>query len=552
MKIRKLLPVLLLLAACSCGGSAEGGPGSATVFSLGTINRIDSLNPFVLTEPQAFTVADLVFPELVSYAGKDGTAVVGDWASSWRSSKDGRLWRFTLRPGKWSDGQPLTAEDAVWTFRTELRYKSGPTALVAGPLAGISAVSAPDPHTFVIRYRYPVGDALAQLASVWILPAHVWRTHVGDDGRDLKAFLPEQSLPMVAGGPYTVTRYDETRTTVLKANPGFYGARPSLKAIAITFYTNTDSLISDLRDGRVDATDQIPATTVAAVRQMKSIHLVSSPDSTVVAMLVNSNPRKHKNRELLDTRVREAISLALDRPGLVSVPFRGDARVWGNWVAPYSGNWADPSLATPDHDVDKANGILDSLGFERGSNGIRGVPATTGAHSQPAHAMSYPFAVPGDLPFNGSRAASEIAQDLRRIGIAIHEVDTGDTAAAYAYYLGPGTSYQTADLGLWYYIGYIDPSYILQFPSTGQLGNYNDTGFSDPAFDALYAQQLRTVNQSARRAIVYRMEHIIAERMPYIPLVATGGSMAYVGDWHGLNPSLYGWKSFFQQLRDGS
>ena len=60
------------------------------------------------------------------------------------------------------------------------------------------------------------------------------------------------------------------------------------------------------------------------------------------------------------------------------------------------------------------------------------------------------------------------------------------------------------------------------------------------------------MNQSARRAIVYRMEHIIAERMPYIPLVATGGSMAYVGDWHGLNPSLYGWKSFFQQLRDGS
>ena len=188
------------------------------MLGLGTINRIDSLNPFVLTEPQAFTVADLVFPELVSYAGKDGTTVVGDWASSWHSSRGGRLWRFTLRPGTWSDGKPLTAGDAVWTIRTELRYRSGPTALVAGALAGITGVSAPNSHTLVIRYRNPVGDALAQLASVWILPAHVWKTHLGDNGRDLKTFRPDQSLPMVAGGPYTVTKYDETGTTVLKQN----------------------------------------------------------------------------------------------------------------------------------------------------------------------------------------------------------------------------------------------------------------------------------------------------------------------------------------------
>src|SRR5262249_31382661 len=162
------------------------------------------------------------------------------------------------------------------------------TALVAGALAGISAVSAPDPHTFVVRYRHPVGDALAQLASVWILPEHVWKAHLGNHGRDLKTFLPEQSLPMVARGPYTATRSDETGPTVLKANPGFYGARPHLKAIAITFYTNTDSLISDLRSGQIDATDQLPATSVAAVRRMKGVHLVPSPDSTVVAMLVNS------------------------------------------------------------------------------------------------------------------------------------------------------------------------------------------------------------------------------------------------------------------------
>jgi ABC-type transport system substrate-binding protein len=70
-------------------------------------------------------------------------------------------------------------------------------------------------------------------------------------------------------------------------------------------------------------------------------------------------------------------------------------------------------------------------------------------------------------------------------------------------------------------------------------------------YDALYAEQAHTVDQSARRAIVYRMEHLLAAKLPYIPLVATGGSMAYVGNWRSFNPALYGWKAFFEQLRGG-
>ena len=104
--------------------------------------------------------------------------------------------------------------------------------------------------------------------------------------------------------------------------------------------------------------------------------------------------------------------MAVDRNSLVAVPFRGDARTWGNWVAPYSGVWADPSIKPQPYDPAQANAILDRLGYTRGSNGIRTVPATNGRYPQPAHPMSYPFAVPGDLPFDGSRAESVIAADL--------------------------------------------------------------------------------------------------------------------------------------------
>ena len=544
------LALSLVAVAGACGGG--GGSSPSALFSLGTVNRIDSLNPFVLTEPQAFTVADLVYPELVSYAGADGTRIVGDWASSWRISDGGRVVRFRLRPGSWSDGRPLTAADAVWTIRTELRYKSGGAGLVAAPLAGIRAVSAPDPHTLVIRYARPVGNALAQLASVWILPEHVWKYQTGNHGRDLRSYPVEQHLPMVAGGPYTVTRYSETGTTVLRANPGFYGPKPSVRAVAISFYTNAVSVVAALRQGDVTAIDQVPDTATDGVRRMHGVRLAASPDATVVPILVNSNPAKKRDRELLDPRVRQAISLAVNRRALVSVPFRGDARPWGNWIPPYSGSWVDPSIKPTQYDPERANSILDSLGYTRGADGTRIVPATSGRYAQPAHPMSYPFAVPGDLPFDGDRAESQIAQDLRRVGIAIHEVSSGDTSASYAYYQGPKGTYQNSDLGIWYYVAYIDPTYTLQFPTTAQWSDYNDTGFSDPAYDRLFTVQGRTVNQTARRAIVWRMERILAARLPYIPLVATGGYMAYASRWQHVNPALYGWKSFFEQLRSSS
>ncbi len=545
-----LLFVFVIVAAAGCGGGNSST--STKIFSLGTVNVIDSLNPFVLTEPQAFTVANLVYPQLLTYGGKDGTALQGDWASSWNSSNAGRTWTFHLRPGKWSDGKPLTSADAVWTIKTEMRYANGGSALVASALAGVNAVSAPDAHTLRISYSRPVGNALAQLSTVWILPAHVWRSQTGNHGLDLKAYNVANNLPMVAGGPYTVTQYAEKGTTVLRANPNFYGPKPAAKAVAITYYTNPVSMLAALRSGDLSAVDQVPSDTVGIVRKMSGVKAPSSPDWTVIPILFNSNPAKPRNRELLDPRVREAIDLGVSRSQLIDVPFRGQARAWANWVAPYSGSWVDPSIKPPAYDPQKANQILDALGYKRGSNGVRVVPATTGKYAQPAHQMSYPFAVPGDLAFDGSRAEQVIARDLAKIGIAIHEVDTGDTAASYTYYSGPNGKYTNYDMGIWYYIGYVDPTYILQFPTKAQWDNYSDTGYANPAYDRLFDLQSRMVNQQARKAVVWKMERIIDRDKPYLPLLATGGTMAYTTVWTGVNPNVYGYKGFFEQARPAS
>ena len=356
-----------MLVVAGCGGASAGSKGSAagaTIFNVGTNSRIDSLNPFVLTEPEAYAVDDLVYPQLVSYGGPHGKTIVGDWASSWSDARGGRVWTFHLRPGKWSDGVALTAADAAWTIETELHFALGPAALVAGALTGISKVSAPDPRTLVITYGTPIGNVLAELEQVWILPKHAWISRLGHKGSGLKTYPISERLPMVAGGPYTVTQYNETGTTILKRNPYFYGPKPSVSAVALTFYTDSDAMLLALRQGQIGAIDSVPFVGLSALRSMAGVHTVTVPGATVVPLLFNSNPAKRHDRELLSPQVRAALSMAVNRSALIRVVFDGDAQPWGNWISAYSGRWADPAIGPPTFDPARANAILNALGHE--------------------------------------------------------------------------------------------------------------------------------------------------------------------------------------------
>jgi peptide/nickel transport system substrate-binding protein len=160
-----LVAVLVTAAGCGGGSSGTGGGGNSGevkqggIFTIGTTNYIDTLNPFNYIESQAVTAYTEVFPSLIQY-GPGLKEIVPDYATSWSSSADGLTWTYKLVPGgKWSDGQPLTANDAVWTINTILKYQSGPTAVLASALAHVTSADAPDDNTLVVHYDKPVGNA---------------------------------------------------------------------------------------------------------------------------------------------------------------------------------------------------------------------------------------------------------------------------------------------------------------------------------------------------------------------------------------------------------
>src|SRR2546421_5498786 len=158
----------LILATTGCGGSkstssnsnSSSSSGSGT-FRLGTASGIDSLNPYVAFNQDAYSTFEYIYPILVQYDSNLHYAPF--FAKSWHASKDGKTWTFKTQPNaKWSDGKPLTAADAAWTINTDLKYANGATANVAGLVAHITHASAPNATTLVVHYKQAAGNVLGQ------------------------------------------------------------------------------------------------------------------------------------------------------------------------------------------------------------------------------------------------------------------------------------------------------------------------------------------------------------------------------------------------------
>ena len=115
---------VLAVAACSSGGSGSSGGSTVKqggVFRMGTSSTIDSLNPFIAFQSDAYSTFEYIYPFLDQYNTK--LQFVGDFARSWQESPDGKTWTFRTQPNaKWSDGKPLTAADAAWTFSTIMKF----------------------------------------------------------------------------------------------------------------------------------------------------------------------------------------------------------------------------------------------------------------------------------------------------------------------------------------------------------------------------------------------------------------------------------------------
>ncbi|MDX6407683.1 MAG: peptide/nickel transport system substrate-binding protein [Gaiellaceae bacterium] len=530
MRKRRLAAVAIaasvLAVAFGASLTRSSAAKSGGTFRIGTSSRIDSLNPYVAFNQDAYSTFEYIYPFLIQYDAAN-LRYAPDFAVSWKASKDGKTWTFKTRENaKWSDGKPLTAADAAWTINADIKYKDGGAANAAGLIAHIKGASAPNPTTLVVRYVAAAGNVLGQFQQFAILPKHIWSKYTGHKGADLKTF--SNKAPVVGAGPFKLVKFTKDSIALFQRNDSFYGPKPQADGFGLRMFSNDDALVTALKSHEIDAIEDVPGTAIATLQKAGfAVKAVPGVDQT--DFIINSNPKKPKNRELLNLKLREAFDHAIDRNRIVRVVFLGKAKPGVSIIPPATGEWHNTGLKPVSFDLSQANKILDGLGYKKGAGGIR---------KANGHAMSYQVIAPTDVS-SVDRTFQIIQSDFRKIGVKLAQKAL-DSSAAFDAITAPGTKYLNFDLAMWDWVALMDPDFMLSVVTCSQFGGWSDSGFCDKKYDRMYNQQQLTPDQGKRRQVVWDMQTYLYAKRPYLWLAAQDHVSAVSPKWTGLVHSPQG------------
>jgi peptide/nickel transport system substrate-binding protein len=539
------LVTVALLAACGGGESTTpggGGDSAATggaetaaikeggIFRLGTTSNPDSMNPFVGFSALSYILWTETYPTLVQY--DTDYKITGDWADSWTTSSDGKVWTFKVKSnGSWSDGKPITAADAAFTGNLVIKYGEGPAAMMAPFIAHSTNFEAPDPTTLVITYDQPVANVLPQLQQFFILPQHVVEPIIGANGKGLKKWDPMAGGAQVGGGAFYVKTFEKKGTTIIEKNPGYYTTPPHVDAIGVTVYQNADAMLAALKGGQLDSVDTLPPTLAKQWSTDPNFTVQVGASSFIYDIPINSNQKKTNNRELLDPLVKNALDLAVDRTQIIDTVLNGYGTPVATMFTELSAPYNNTDIPIPPYDIAAANKILDDAGYKRGADGIRVGPDGS--------KFDWEVITPDNV--EGIDRLFEILKtSWAELGINITAKKL-DSTASFEAIGAPDWKYLDFDLAIWDWVGYIDPDFMLSVLLCNQLGGWSDTGYCNPAYDKLYDQQGVTLDQEERKAIIWEMQDIQNQDHPYLWVAQKQSISAYSKNWGGLSePFLLG------------
>jgi peptide/nickel transport system substrate-binding protein len=515
--------VAMALAAAACGSSSGNGGAvkEGGVFRLGSNSTIDSLNPFVAFNSDAYSTFEYIYPELVQFNTKQ--QFVEDFARSWQQSNGGTVWTFHTQPNaKWSDGKPLTAADAAWTYSTILKYQNGATANSAGYVAHMKSATAPNATTVVLTYKRPVANVLSQVQQVPILPEHIWAKYATGNGKALTRF--SNGAPIVSGGPFILDKYTPKQIALFKRNPSFYGPKPHIDGFGLQFFGTTDAMITALKSNQLDGVEvPVPPTSVAT---LKAAHFVvrSTPSFNFDDFIINSNPKQDpSHRELLNPLLRQAFDVAIDRQAIVKTSLLGYGQPGSSIIGPASGHWHDASIKPPPFDLAKANQLLDQAGYKMGPNGLR---VANG------HPMSYTAIIPDTLANSYEQRSFQIIQgDFKKIGVKLTE-KTLDDSAAYDAILA--NNYKNFEISLWDWFPLPDPDFMLSVLTCVSWNVWNDTGYCSKTYDNMYQAQGAAIDPAKRQQIIDQMQQMVASQKMYLVIDYPDSIEAHSPRWTDL------------------
>jgi peptide/nickel transport system substrate-binding protein len=510
---------VLAAALSACGGSSAGGAsananGGATTLVMARVKDAVVLDPAHATDGLSLNTASEVMQNLVQF--KPGTFdVVGDVATSWTRSADGKTWTFELNPGLvFADGTPLDANAVKFNF-DRWRLTSNPAhgnftySYYADDFGGfpgaIADVQAPSRTRVVIKLARPLGPFLRDIAEQSFglgSPAAI--------ARDPKAF----EITPVGSGPYQVAEWVRDDHITLSANPKWRGAKPAYGTVVIRDIPDQATSVLSIQKGDIDMlTDPRPDDAKTLAKQ-PGISVLEQPSNNVsyVAMDVEKKP-------FGDLRVRRAVAYAIDVATMAKSLYSSGATVAHNWTPPGMLGEA-PSVRAYPHDVAKARALLAEAGFPRGFS------TTLMYSTAPRPYLPEPQRVAETIQANLAQAGIQVTLQPYEWGVFLDNIKHGRHEMCLIGWTG-----DNGDPDNFFYP-------LLDQDSAHTDGTAQNYSFwRDPKFHALMLAGQAAVDDAKRKTIYQRANAMVHDQAPAISLVHTTVPIVLKSSLKGFVPS---------------
>jgi oligopeptide transport system substrate-binding protein len=503
---------LVLLALGACRKPATGG-SVASILRISQRNEPASLDPQLATLPDEYFSARALFEGLVTPSPHGGAPLPGV-ARSWNVSADGLVWTFHLRAdARWSNGDPVTAADFVYSYRRmltpALAAAKAPLFFAVrnaqeycrGTLGDFAAVgfAAPDSRTFIITFSHSVPYLPALAATGAWLPVHPATLEREGAGRDSHWAEPGR---LVGNGPYQLTAWLRSQHLEFSRNPHYWNAAAvAVPTLRLVSFDSGDAEERAFRSGQLDLTLSVPIQRIAHYAAQEPDRLRRQPlfETRYLALNLQHGP-------LADARVRRALSLVIDRSALTTRVLQGGQRPALSLIPPGLGGYTPAE--TLGEDVAAARQLLAAAGYP-GGRGFPRLEFSTWTNTPVLEVLQ-------------QRWKNELGIDT---GIVLRE------GRAHLAALAAGDF----DLALMPLIpDYDDPSDGFADFLTAAPTNYGR--WHEPAYDTLVQAADQNPDPGRRLAQYQAAEKILLHDLPAIPLYF--GVQNYL-----ISPQVHGWQT---------
>ncbi len=480
------LPVLSAVIA-ACGGSSSpsaspsgpGGAGSNATIRAGILTPAGSINPV--------TVADQGGLDMLAQTGEylclsDQTLTLKPvLATSWSSNSAADVWTFKIRTGvKFHNGQPLTADDVVYTYQTLTNPKAANPTL-AGVLLP-SGVQKMDDFTVAFHLQAANGN------FPYLTSSDNYNMIIMPKGLDPGKW--ESTFP--GTGPFVLKSYTAKVGASFTRNEKYWGPKAVPAQTQFTFYDTETPLVLALTGGTIDVVGQFSVT--GGPQLLTGAYNVSKLKSSAHRELSMRNDQA----PFKDPRVRQAIALTLDRPTIVKSLFNGYADLGND--SPFAPVFpsTDTSIAQRAKNIAKAKSLLSAAG-----------------HSAGFATALYANAVQEIPDF-----AQIVQQSAKDIGVNI-TVHAQPSPTYYGKFTFGNSNWLDATMSLVDYGHRGVPNAFLTNPlqtinaKTG-TGAWNAARFNNSQYDRLAAQYIASVDLTTQRQIAGQIETLLLNETPVI------------------------------------